>query len=42
VTVAACFLGYELIRRVPPLRPLFGLALGRRERAPPLTAQPAS
>jgi surface polysaccharide O-acyltransferase-like enzyme len=26
VTLAACFLGYELIRRVPLLRPLFGLA----------------
>jgi glucan biosynthesis protein C len=26
VTAAACFLGYELIRRVRPLQPLFGLA----------------
>jgi hypothetical protein len=27
VTAASCFLGYELIRRVRPLQPLFGLAL---------------
>jgi glucan biosynthesis protein C len=26
VTAASCFLGYELIRRVRPLQPLFGLA----------------
>jgi hypothetical protein len=28
VTAAACFVGYEVIRRVWVLRPLFGLALG--------------
>jgi glucan biosynthesis protein C len=26
VTVTACFMGYEVIRRIRPLRPLFGLA----------------
>jgi peptidoglycan/LPS O-acetylase OafA/YrhL len=26
LTLSACFLGYELIRRIGPLRPLFGLA----------------
>lgn len=34
VTAASCFLGYELIRRVAPLKPLFGLALERRVKAP--------
>jgi hypothetical protein len=29
VTAATCFLGYEVIRRVKILRPLFGLAMGR-------------
>jgi peptidoglycan/LPS O-acetylase OafA/YrhL len=30
VTVATCFLGYEAIRRLRPLRPLFGLERGAR------------
>jgi surface polysaccharide O-acyltransferase-like enzyme len=34
VTAAACFLGYEAIRRVTVMRPLFGLAVSERaERA---------
>ncbi len=33
VTGAACFLGYEVIRRVRLLRPLFGLAAGAGDRA---------
>jgi glucan biosynthesis protein C len=32
VTAAACFLGYEVIRRVRLLQPLFGLAVGPRSR----------
>jgi glucans biosynthesis protein C len=32
VTAAACFLGYEAIRRVRPLQPLFGVALEPRSR----------
>jgi glucans biosynthesis protein C len=28
LTVSTCFLGYEAIRRIRPLRPLFGLARG--------------
>jgi glucans biosynthesis protein C len=36
VTLVACFAGYELIRRVPLLRPLFGLGAGPvRQPAPP-------
>jgi hypothetical protein len=31
VTVATCFLGYEAIRRLRPLRPLFGLERGERQ-----------
>lgn len=34
VTAACCFLGYEAIRRLNPLQPLFGLALERRTAAP--------
>jgi hypothetical protein len=34
VTVAMCFLGYEAIRRVTVLRPLFGLATSFERRAP--------
>lgn len=30
-TLLACALGFELVRRVPPLRPLFGLKLRPRE-----------
>jgi hypothetical protein len=30
VTVAVCFLGYEAIRRVPLLRPVFGLERSAR------------
>lgn len=32
LTFALCFGGYEIIRRVPPLRPLFGLKLKRQPR----------
>jgi glucans biosynthesis protein C len=35
VTVTSCFLGYEAIRRLRLLRPLFGLAAGRQ----PMTVQ---
>jgi hypothetical protein len=38
-TVLGCLAGYEIIRRVPPLRPLFGLPL--RERSSRKRAQPA-
>ena len=31
VTASACFLGYEAIRRVRILRPLFGLPIGDRQ-----------
>jgi glucan biosynthesis protein C len=35
LTAASCWLGYEIVRRIPPLRPLFGLKLEpRREPAP--------
>jgi glucan biosynthesis protein C len=41
VTAAGCFLGYELIRRVRPLQPLFGLAqTARAQRAPRADARP--
>jgi glucan biosynthesis protein C len=40
VTAASCFLGYELIRRVRPLHPLFGLAW-QATRAPRLKLRPA-
>jgi glucans biosynthesis protein C len=30
-TLACCFVGYELVRRVALLRPLFGLKQERRE-----------
>ena len=30
VTVLGCVLGYEVIRKVPALRPLFGLPMRRR------------
>jgi glucans biosynthesis protein C len=36
VTLALCFLGYEGIRRVRVLRPLFGLAIGTSDRQPPV------
>lgn len=29
-TILGCFAGYEIIRRIPPLRPLFGLPLRKR------------
>jgi len=32
VTTAVCFLGYEAIRRIAVLRPLFGLAVSVNER----------
>ena len=32
-TLAGCFAGYELVRRIPLLRPLFGLKRARREAA---------
>jgi glucans biosynthesis protein C len=38
LTFGLCFAGYELVRRVPPLRPLFGLK--RRARATPPSATP--
>jgi hypothetical protein len=38
-TVGGCVLGFEIIRRVPPLRPLFGLAMrARRSTAARLAA----
>ncbi len=37
-TVSLCFLGYEGIRRVPLLRPLFGLAPAAPRRTPPAAA----
>ncbi len=41
VTAAGCFLGYELIRRVRPLQPLFGLArTGGAQRVSPPKARP--
>ena len=39
LTFGLCFAGYELIRRIPPLRPLFGLRF--RERAPAAVPQVA-
>ena len=39
VTVAVCFLGYEAIRRVPLLRPVFGLEHSARSIAPERTAR---
>jgi len=39
VTVAACFLGYEAIRRVPLLRPVFGLERSARSAALERTAR---
>ena len=39
ITVAVCFLGYEAIRRVPLLRPVFGLERGARSAAPERTAR---
>ena len=39
VTVAACFLGYEAIRRVPLLRPVFGLERSAGSAAPERTAR---
>jgi hypothetical protein len=43
VTAAVCFLGYEAIRRVTLLRPLFGLAVSeKRERVPPVVPRPAA
>jgi glucans biosynthesis protein C len=35
ITGAGCWLGYDLVRRIRPLRPLFGLAPGRRPASPP-------
>ncbi|WP_420430366.1 acyltransferase family protein [Hyphobacterium sp.] len=31
-TVGGCAIGYELVRRIPPLRPVFGLKLAARRR----------
>jgi surface polysaccharide O-acyltransferase-like enzyme len=42
VTVATCFLGYEAIRRVRLLRPLFGLERGSRSAVPERTARRAA
>jgi glucan biosynthesis protein C len=46
VTASACFLGYEVIRRVKLLRPLFGLAIGGNAKghtdAAPLAASTAA
>jgi hypothetical protein len=42
VTGAACFLGYEVIRRIRLLRPLFGLTLGVADRSPALSAHVAA
>ncbi|MDP9009607.1 MAG: acyltransferase family protein [Pseudomonadota bacterium] len=39
VTVATCFLGYEAIRRVRRLRPVFGLERGSPSAAPERTAR---
>lgn len=38
-TIIGCLAGYEIIRRIPPLRPLFGLPL--RKRRGPTNAQAA-
>jgi glucans biosynthesis protein C len=40
ITFAGCFAAYELVRRIPWLRPLFGLKL-RQDRKPTGAAQPA-
>ena len=43
ITAAVCFLGYEAIRRVMLLRPLFGLAASSNgERVPPAVPRPAA
>jgi hypothetical protein len=43
ITAALCFLGYEVIRRVALLRPLFGLAFSANgERVPPAVPRPAA
>ena len=41
VTAAACFLSYEAIRRVPLLRPLFGLDNAARKPATRLDSRPS-
>ena len=41
ITIAACWLGYELVRRIPLLRPLFGLKLERPRKQPQTTVAPA-
>lgn len=40
-TIAGCALGFEVIRRVPPLRPLFGLKLKRAARRTAQRTSPA-
>ena len=40
-TIAGCALGFEVIRRVPPLRPLFGLKLKRGARRTAQRTSPA-
>jgi hypothetical protein len=40
ITLGGCAIGYELVRRVPPLRPVFGLKLSPRKRSSEMV-QPA-
>jgi len=42
ITVAGCFAGFELVRRIAPLRPFFGLKLDRPIRSAPPGARPRS
>jgi glucan biosynthesis protein C len=42
VTAATSFLGYEVIRRIPLLRPLFGLERGIRRATQALESAPKS
>jgi hypothetical protein len=42
ITVASCWIGYEIVRRIGILRPLFGLKLQRGRADPGLAAQPST
>ena len=42
LTFAACFGGYEIVRRIPPLRPLFGLKWKATPATPLADARPAA
>jgi len=41
-TAASCWIGYELVRRVPVLRPLFGLKASDPRKTPPVLARQAT